>query len=119
MRHFNLTCKLFWIGVLTLLLSLPLTARERSNPFAQPSYLVASTSRESGSSATPELKLKAVMPGAKGLANIDGQVMRIGDVYEGFELISVNQLGARLRRGEQILNLELRPELAQAQRNAQ
>jgi hypothetical protein len=117
--YFDPTRKLLWIGLLTLLTSAPLAARERSNPFAQPNHLVTSTNRENISNANPELKLKAVMPGEKGLANIGGKVMRIGDVYEGYELISVTQLGARLRRGEQILELELRPVLAQAQRNAQ
>lgn len=113
------TLRLICVSLIAVSLTSAVVARERTNPFAQPNYVAATTANPRTANAGPTLKLKAVMPGeTNGLANIDGHMLRIGEVYEGFELIEVTRHGARLRRGEQILNLELRPQIASAQRNS-
>lgn len=122
MTHIRQLTKPQWIllTMAVLFLSSAVTARERINPFSQPNYMTASSSSVNTASTTPSLKLKAVMPrGPDGVANIDGHMLRIGETYEGFELIEVTRQGARLRRGEQILDLELRPQIASALRNNQ
>ena len=82
---------------------------ERINPFANPNFVASPT--PSGPAGVPaELTLRAVMPSASNsLANINGQLLRIGDDYHGYVLTDVTAQHVTLRKNDQNLVLELRP----------
>ncbi len=98
---------------LTVAIASASSAAPSVNPFAQPEQDLSS---EEGSASTArnnpasELNLKAVMPSAlRPLANINGQLLAPGDLYDGYTLISVSEDGVLLRRGNRTITLDLRP----------
>ncbi len=71
---------------------------EPINPFAMPAEHMAAEGHGSTSQVAPlEFKLKAIMPSkTRPLANVNGQVLAIGDVYFGYRLDQVSDNGVRL-----------------------
>ena len=97
--------------LLTLILTtLPAMANDRINPFANPGF-VSLQPNASGPTVPAELTLKAVMPAdEQSLANINGQLLKLGDDYFGYVLTDVTSSHVKLRKNEQDLILELRPQ---------
>jgi len=101
-----------------LLLSLPLllAAQARYNPFAgnpptpagSPS---ASSSASSGRAVVTHMRLKAVLPmGNPPMANIDGEVVAVGDKVNGYTLRSVGEQGVTLESGGRRFQLYFKSE---------
>ena len=97
-----------WMGaLLATLLVAGAIAEERSNPFSNPEEEVA-TSDSDGDSSSSAFVLRAVMPsGAVPLANIDGEILAVGETYQGFELAEISDVGVSLHRGSRVLELLL------------
>ena len=102
-----LKCRCFVI--IALLMSSTLaSAKERTNPFSQPDSGIGVRSNTGGSIAPVELRLKAVMPAKVGaLANINGELLNIGESINGFLLVEVKHSGVQLKRGNETFPLLL------------
>lgn len=96
-----------------LLLSLPLlvAAQARYNPFAgNPPTTVSNPSVSSSSSAVrtavTRMRLKAVLPmGNPPMANIDGEIVAVGEKVHGYILRSVGEQGVTLESGGRRIQL--------------
>ncbi len=90
---------------------IPAAAEERVNPFATPMDMDADHGGRHGTQAPVELQLRATMPSAdRPLANIGGEILEIGETFAGYELIQVSVSGVVLARGEDTIELLLRPD---------
>ena len=88
--------------------SAEVSSRERTNPFSQPDTDFFIASNTGGTIAPVELKLKAVMPAKENaLANINGQLLRVGESINGFILVAVTHTGVQLKRGDETFDLLL------------
>ena len=80
---------------------------DRSNPFADPGAGLETGDAASAAHSTG-FQLKAVMPsGALPLANIDGEILAVGETYKGYLLAEVHDTGVRLERGATVVELLL------------
>lgn len=107
--------KLTWITTFTLLLGGNLAEpvfADRVNPFAKPASVELIVGESSaGSPATSNLELKGLLQaGDESMANINGQLVSLGEGLNGYTLVSVGDGLAKLRRGEQEVTLTLSSE---------
>ena len=112
-----------------LLLSLPLLvpAQARYNPFAGnplPAAGASSSARSTGtggSTVVTHMRLKAVIPmGNPAMANIDGEIVAVGEKVNGYVLRSVGEQGVTLEsRGRRFqLNFKSAEEIAREEKDA-
>ena len=95
---------------LCLLLAVPISGsaqnEERLNPFARPALDVAPIARLAAGQS--DLVLRGVMAaGAASLANINGELLGIGDTINGHELVAIIDGRARLTKGDRTFELTL------------
>ena len=82
------------------------------NPFKQPDVealdLNVIDDRDSKETGKPEFKLKGVIISRKPMANIDGEVLAVGDELDGYQLVEIkNEAAVFLRKGQRfVVNLE-------------
>ncbi len=111
-----------------LVLSLPLlvTAQARYNPFSgNPAPAASPSSAQSsasvGSAVVTHMRLKAVLPmGNPAMANIDGEVVAVGEKVNGYVLRSVGEQGVTLEsRGRRFqLYFKSAEEIAKEEKDA-
>lgn len=95
-----------WMSI-GLLLGLPLlaVAQARYNPFAgNPAPVGSASSTQSsgavGRTVVTHMRLKAVLPmGNPAMANIDGEIVAVGEKVNGYILRSVGEQGVTLESG--------------------
>ena len=79
-------------------------AQTRSNPFSNPH--MESGEDSTGRSGGTGFVLKAVMPSEHmALANIDGEILAVGETYEGYRIVEVTEEAVRLERGTASIQL--------------
>lgn len=112
-----------------MLLGLPLlvTAQDRYNPFAgnpRPAA-TSSSAASSASSGRPtvvtHMRLKAVLPmGNPAMANIDGNIVAVGEKVNGYILRSVGEQGVTLESGGRRVQLYFKSadEIAREEKDA-
>ncbi len=62
------------------------------NPFARPAQLSEPAPAQSSAIGAPMFGLRATMAaGADSLVNIDGEILRLGDVLVGYRLVAVGE----------------------------
>jgi hypothetical protein len=67
------------------------------NPFTRPAYMIAALAPTAAPVAIPELRLRATLIGSGApLANIDGEILTIGQTHAGYRL-------ARIQEGRVVL----------------
>jgi len=92
----------------------PMAWADDINPFARP---VDAIHTDHTGDAPQELQLRAVMPAMRGaLANINGQVLAIGDAYLNYTLLAVHDRSVALGHGDQRLELQLQSGLGRDNR---
>jgi hypothetical protein len=117
-----------WMSI-GLLLSLPslAVAQARYNPFAGnplPAAGTSSPARSTGTAGTTivtNMRLKAVLPmGNPAMANIDGEIVAVGEKVNGYVLRSVGEQGVTLEsRGRRFqLNFKSAEEIAREEKDA-
>ncbi len=99
-----------WISVLLVALASTVFAegepQGRVNPFSDPG--AATHANQDGGGATGGFVLKAVMPSEQmALANISGEIVALGEAFQGYVLAEVTEYGVRLERGTGVIELEL------------
>lgn len=80
------------------------------NPFQRPPELQARASASEGPTlmAKGALELRGVLvAGSDSQANINGHIMKLGEEFDGYRLVSVSTDAAELRRGEEKIELRL------------
>ena len=101
-----------WIFILLALLALPASAEQekgadqkRVNPFANAEAEVKHAESSQGGDGGAFV-LKAVMPSPDHpLANIDGEILAVGEAYRGYLLAEVTDDSAVLARGTSVIQL--------------
>lgn len=93
----------YWLPpLIALLLAVPAGAEPLRDPFQRPA-----ASRPAAPASTPAEppRLRAlVLGGARSLANIDGQVLAVGERYSGYTVLRIDARGALLARaGSELL----------------
>jgi len=111
-----------------VLLSLPLllAAQARYNPFAgNPTPAATASSAQSSASAgravVTHMRLKAVLPmGNPAMANIDGNIVAVGEKVNGYILRSVGEQGVTLESGGRRVQLYFKSaeEIAREEKDA-
>jgi hypothetical protein len=102
-----------WLAALLALGSAALLAQEavaplRRNPFSRPDYVVALTAApvaEGGATSPVALELRATLV-ANGirLANIDGEILAVGESYAGYRLVRIEEGRVTVRKdGERLV----------------
>ena len=77
----------------------PLPSEDVRNPGVQLSELTAEERKQELVEMARSLRLQSVIQGKSPAIVINGEVLRVGDSIEGFELVSFNDRSARLTRG--------------------
>ncbi len=104
------------LAALTMLAFLAAAAQELQspplrNPFSRPDFMVATRTTPSAQSflaAPVELELRATLvSNGRTLANVNGQVLAVGQSYEGHRLIYVEEGRAVLLRDGERLTLSV------------
>jgi hypothetical protein len=87
------------------------------NPFSRPSSEVIRVERdvvESDDGSAPTLPLQATMVGrASRLANVGGRILRLGDDYQGYRLVAINERDAVFERDGRTMTVYVKPLLAE------
>jgi len=102
MTHGRIICFVFMLagtGSLSAVEELPLSSLQY-DPFVQPAFLNASASAV----AKPNLQLRSTLQaGNESMVNLNGQILMIGDSYQGYQLVEVNKQSAIfIKNGEKI-----------------
>lgn len=104
---------------LVLIAGLSLTAvsadtaqADRVNPFAKPASVELTFSANPTGTSTPSnLELRGLLEaGEESMANINGQLMSLGEAHNGYTLVTVGDGLATLRKGDQEVTLTLSSE---------
>jgi len=93
------------VPLAALLLAAHAGAAPLRDPFQRPA-----ASRPAVASATPEKppRLRAlVLNGARSLANIDGQVLAVGEQFSGYTILRIDARGALIARAGQEMLLSM------------
>ena len=84
---------------------LPLSSLQY-DPFKQPAFLRAPqhTKRSAPVPAKPKLQLRSILQaGNESMVNLNGEILMIGDSYQGYQLVEVNKQSALfIKNGEKI-----------------
>ena len=97
---------IFSILGVAMLSAQPGLAQERTNPFLRPAGQLEADAN--GGVPAPELELRAVAPSDKApLANINGEVLGVGEFYGSYELLAVRSDGVALKLGDTVVDLPL------------
>jgi len=105
------TCLLFGLSVPMLALAAEPAPTLRVDPFARP--LPASREPTAGMAAAPVLPpwqgrlLMTLRAGDDSLVNVDGQIVALGEHYQGFELVGVGERTARFVRANEEIEVSL------------
>ncbi|WP_170976746.1 hypothetical protein [Massilia sp. HP4] len=97
----------YWLPpFIALMLAFPAGAEPLRDPFQRPA-----ASRPAAPGDTPDKppRLRAlVLGGARSLANIDGQVLAVGERFSGYTVLRIDARGALLARAgsEMLLNMQ-------------
>lgn len=97
------------LGVFLMCLHLSAEARPETNPFVVPP--LEGLRQADGASAGSQLELRAVLTGGKNaLANINGDIVSVGEKYRVYTLMEVTETTAVLKgpAGRLIINLKSR-----------
>lgn len=99
-------------GLMLILLALPLSAQNVSDPTQPPAALIGAVG-PGESLATPAAGLQSILisrnPGGRKVAVINGQVLRIGDKFGSAVVINITPAAVVLRRGKAVETLKLFP----------
>ncbi len=83
----------------------------RYNPFERPSLNTRPAGTDSGPAVGEAMVLKATLAAGSGaLANINGQLFRLGDEVNGFRITEINEGSVSLSRNEQVRRLTVQDE---------
>jgi len=84
------------------------------NPFSRPSSEVVRTERsivELGNGSIPTFPLQATMVGhTSSLANVGGRILKPGDEYQGYRLLSVHERHAVFEKDGRNMTIYVKPE---------
>lgn len=76
----------------------PLPVEESGNEAVQPEGLTDDERKRELVESARSLRLQSVIQGASPAIVINGEVLRVGDSIEGFEIVSINDSSAKLTR---------------------